>query len=63
MQARFHRAPAPRPGELEALLRTRITRLTRTPVRAGGRVGEEEQSSLDFDLNSPYEPLTRAAIG
>ncbi|NKC12446.1 MAG: hypothetical protein GKR94_09650 [Gammaproteobacteria bacterium] len=62
-KARFHRAPAPRPGELKALLRTRITRLTRTRVRAGVRVGEEEQPSLDLGLNSPYEPSTRAAIG
>ncbi|NKC15404.1 MAG: hypothetical protein GKR94_25380 [Gammaproteobacteria bacterium] len=62
-KARFHRAPAPRPGELKALPRTRITRLTRTRVRAGVRVGEEEQSCLDFDLNSSYEQSTRAAIG
>ncbi|NKC12402.1 MAG: hypothetical protein GKR94_09415 [Gammaproteobacteria bacterium] len=62
-KARFHRASAPRPGEFEALPRTRITRLTRTRVRAGGRAGEEEQSCLDFDLNSPYAPSTRAAIG
>ncbi len=38
-KARFHRAPAPRPGEFEALLRTRITRLTRTWLRAGRRRG------------------------
>ncbi len=62
-KARFHRAPAPRPGEFEALLRTLITRITRTRVRAGVGVGEDEQPYLDLDLNSPYEPLTRAAIG
>ena len=34
-KARFDRAPAPRPGELEALPSTLITRITRTLVRAG----------------------------
>jgi hypothetical protein len=34
-KARFHRAGAPRPGELEAVLTTVITRVTHTLLRAG----------------------------
>jgi len=37
-------SPAPRPGELEALLWTLITRVTRTLIRAGVLVAEAEQS-------------------
>jgi hypothetical protein len=41
-KARFHRAGALHPGELDALLTTIITRITRTLVRAGVRVVEDE---------------------
>ena len=61
-KARFHRAPAPRPGELGALLSTLITRVTRTLVRAGVLVAEAEQPYLDLEMDSPYEQLAGAAI-
>ena len=61
-KARFHRAPAPRPHELDALLSTLITRITRTLVRAGVLVSDGEQPYLDLDLDSPQEQLASAAI-
>ena len=61
-KARFHRASAPRPGELEALLWTLITRITRTRVRAGVLVAEDEQPFLDLAMDSPYEQLAGSAI-
>jgi hypothetical protein len=61
-KARFHRAPAPRPGQLEALLSTLITRITRTLVRAGVLIAEHEQAYLDLAMDSPYEQLAGAAI-
>ena len=61
-KARFHRAGAPRPGELEALLTSVITRVTRTLVRAGVLVAEDEQPYLDLAMDSPYEQLAGAAI-
>ena len=61
-KARFHRAPAPRPGELEALLSTLITRVTRTLVRADVLVAEAEQPYLDLEMDSPYEQLAGSAI-
>ena len=61
-KARFDRAPAPRQGELEALLATLITRITRTLVRAGVLVAEDEQPYLDLTMDSPYEQLAGAAI-
>ena len=61
-KAHFHRAAAPRPGELEALLSTLITRVTRTLVRAGVLVAEAEQPYLDLEMDSPYEQLAGAAI-
>ena len=61
-KARFDRAPAPRPGELEALLSTLITRITLTLVRAGVLVAEHEQPYLDLTMDSPYEQLAGAAI-
>ena len=61
-KARFHRAPAPRPHELDALLSTLITRITRTLVRGGALNSEGEQPYLDFDLDSPREQLDSAAI-
>ncbi|MGK0168973.1 MAG: hypothetical protein ACI9W2_000691, partial [Gammaproteobacteria bacterium] len=61
-KARFHRAGGLRPEELEALLRTVITRVTRTLVRAGVRVAEDEQPYLDLEMDSPYEQLAGAAI-
>ena len=45
-QARFYRAPGLSPEELNALLRTVITRVTRKLVRAGVRVAEDEQPTL-----------------
>ena len=47
-KARFHRAGGLRPEELEALLTTVITRVTRTLVRAGVLVAEEGQSPMWF---------------
>ena len=61
-KAHFHRASAPRPVELEALLSTVITRVTRTLVRAGVLVAEAEQPYLDLAMDSPYEQLAGAAI-
>ena len=61
-KARFHRAPAPRPDELDALLSTLITRITRTLVRAGVLVGDGEQPYLDLELDSPQAQLASAAI-
>ena len=61
-KARFHRAPAPRPHELDALLSTLITRITRTLVRGGALSSDGEQPYLDFDLDSPQEQLASAAI-
>jgi hypothetical protein len=61
-KARFHRAGGLRPEELEALLRTVITRVTRTLVRAGVLVAEDEQPYLDLEMDSPYEQLAGAAI-
>ena len=61
-KAHFHRAPAPGPDELEALLSTLITRITRSLVRAGVLVAEHEQAYLDLPIASPYEQLAGAAI-
>ena len=61
-KARFDRAGALRPEALEALLTTVITRVTRTLVRAGVRVAEDEQPYLDLQMDSPYEQLAGAAI-
>jgi hypothetical protein len=61
-KARFHRAGGLRPEELEALLTTVITRVTRTLVRAGVLVAEDEQPYLDLQMDSPYEQLAGAAI-
>ena len=61
-KVRFHRAGAHCPGELEALLTTIITRVTRTLVRTGVLVAEDEQPYLDLAMNSPYEQLAGAAI-
>jgi hypothetical protein len=61
-KARFHRAGGLRPEELEALLRTVITRVTRTLVRAGVLVAEDEQPYVDLEMGSPYEQLAGAAI-
>ena len=51
-----------RPGELDALLSTLITRITRTLVRAGVLVAEDEQPYLDLAMDSPYEQLAGAAV-
>jgi hypothetical protein len=59
---RFSVAGGLRPEELEALLRTVITRVTRTLVRAGVLVAEDEQPYLDLEMDSPYEQLAGAAI-
>ena len=56
-KARFHRAKARHPEELDAFLTSVITRVTRTPVRAGVRVAEDEQPYLDLEMDSPYEQL------
>ena len=61
-KARFHRAGGLRPEELEALLRTVIRRVTRTLVRAGMLVAEEEHPYLDLAMDSPYKQLAGAAI-
>ena len=61
-KARFHRARGLSPEELNALLRTVITRVTRTLVRAGVLVAEDEQPYLDLEMDSPYEQLAGAAI-
>lgn len=61
-KARFHRAPAPRPHEFDALLSTLITRITRTLVRGGALISEGQQPYLDFELDSPQEQLASAAI-
>ena len=61
-KAHFHRAPAPRPGELEALLWTLNTRVTRALVRAGVLVAQAEQPYLDLAMDSPYEQLAGSAI-
>ena len=61
-KARFHRAGGLRPEELEALLTTVITRVTRTLVRAGVLVAEEEHPYLDLAMDSSYEQLAGAAI-
>jgi hypothetical protein len=61
-KARFHRAKALRPEELAALLTSIITRVTRTLVRAGVLVAEDEQPYLDLAMDSPYEQLAGAAI-
>ena len=61
-KARFHRAKARHPEELDAFLTSVITRVTRTPVRAGVRVAEDEQPYLDLAMDSPYEQLAGAAI-
>jgi len=52
-KARFHRAGALHPGELDALLTTIITRITRTLVRAGVRVVEDEQLYVNLAIASP----------
>jgi hypothetical protein len=44
------------------LLTTVITRVTRTLVRAGVRVAEDDQPYLDLEMDSPYEQLASAAI-
>jgi hypothetical protein len=51
-----------RPGELDALLTTVITRITHTLVRAGVLVAEDEQPYLDLAMDSPYEQLAGAAM-
>lgn len=61
-KARFHRAKALRPEELDALLTSVITRVTRTLVRAGVLVAEDDQPYLDLAMDSPYEQLAGAAI-
>ena len=61
-KACFHRVGGLCPEELEALLTTIITRVTRTLVRAGVLVAEDEQPYLDLQLDSPYEQLAGAAI-
>jgi hypothetical protein len=49
-KARFHGARGVRPVELEALLTTIITRVTRTLVRAGVLVTKDEQPYVDLQL-------------
>ena len=44
------------------MLTTVITRVTRTLVRAGVLVAEDEQPYLDLQMDSPYEQLAGAAI-
>ena len=61
-KARFHRAGALHPEEHQALLSTVITRVTRTLVRAGVLMAEDEQPYLDLAMDSPYEQLAGAAI-
>jgi len=61
-KARFRRAGGLRPEELEALLTTVITRVTRTLVRAGVLVAEAEHPYLHLAMDSPYEQLAGAAI-
>jgi hypothetical protein len=61
-KARFHRAGGLHPEELEALLRTVITRVTRTLVRAGVLMAEEGRPYVDLAMDSPYEQLAGAAI-
>jgi len=61
-KARFHRARGLSPEELNALLTTVITRVTRTLVRAGVLVAEDEQPYLDLEMDSPHEQLAGAAI-
>ena len=61
-RAHLHRARAPYPGELEALLDTLIRRLTRTLVRAGVLVEDPEQPFLDLPLDSPLAQLSGAAV-
>ena len=61
-KAPFQRARGVRPEELEALLTTIITRVTRTLVRAGVLVAEDEQPYVDLQLASPYEQPAGAAI-
>jgi hypothetical protein len=61
-KARFHRAGALHPEQLQALLSTVITRVTRTLVRAGVLMAEDEQPYLDLAMDSPYEQLAGAAI-
>ena len=58
----FHRAPAPGPDELKALLDTLIRRITRTLVRAGVLVEQPEQPFLDLPFDSPIEQLCATAI-
>ena len=61
-RAHLHRARAPYPGELEALLDTLIRRITRTLVRAGVLVEDPEQPFLDLPLDSPLAQLSGAAV-
>jgi len=61
-KARFHRARELCPETLDALLTTVITRVTRTLVRAGVLVAEDDQPYLDLQMDSPYEQLAGAAI-
>ena len=61
-QAHFHRARAPYPDELGALLDTLIGRITRTLVRAGVLVEDPEQPFLDLPLDSPLAQLSGAAV-
>ena len=61
-KAHFHRAPAPHPGELEALLSTLIARIMRTLIRAGVLIEDVEQPFLDLALASPLEQLSGAAV-
>ena len=61
-KAHFHRAPAPHPGELEALLSTLIARIMRTLIRAGVLIEDVEQPFLDLALESPLEQLSGAAV-
>lgn len=59
---RFHRVQAPSHEELPRLLDLLIRRITRTLVRAGVRVAEDEQAYLDLAMDSPYEQRVGAAV-
>ena len=59
---RFHRATAPSPVELYALLDTLIARITRTLVRGEVLVEETENPHLDLELDSPLQQLSGAAV-
>ena len=60
--SRFHRVAAPTQAELQRLLHTLATRVTRALERQGLLFRDEETSSLDIEPGDDFEQLLGAAV-